>query len=68
MIERFPAFPPYGGALEEIVPHLTIAEARLDEAEAAVRELLPLHGRAEAVVLYEHVEADHWREVETFRL
>lgn len=68
MVDRFPDYPPYGGAFEEIVPHLTVAEAQLDETETQVAPLLPLHGRVEAVVLYEHVEAKHWREVETFLL
>jgi 2'-5' RNA ligase len=68
MVDRFPAFPPYRGAFDEIVPHLTVAEARLDETEALMRDVLPLRARVEAVVLYEHVEAEHWRAIETFRL
>jgi hypothetical protein len=68
MVDRFPDFPPYGGAHDRIVPHLTVAEAQLDETAERVEPLLPLHRRAESVVLYEQVRADHWREVETFRL
>ena len=26
MVDRFPDYPPYGGAFDEVVPHLTIAE------------------------------------------
>jgi hypothetical protein len=68
MIDRFPGCPPYGGIHDRIVPHLTVAQTQLDETAALVEPLLPLHSRAETVVLYEHVEADHWREVHTFEL
>ena len=68
MVERFPDHLPYGGIHDRIVPHLTVAEAQLDEAAALVEPLLPLHSRVESVVLYEHAEADHWLEVQTFDL
>ena len=68
MLKRFPEYPPYGGLHEHVVPHLAVAEAQLDETEARVAPLLPLRSRAETVVLYEHIEAARWREVETFRL
>ena len=68
MVDRFPDHPPYSGLFDEITPHLTVAEERLDETEARLAPLLPLHGRVETVVLYEQVEAARWREVETFRL
>jgi 2'-5' RNA ligase len=68
MVARFPDHPPYCGIHERIVPHLTVAQAELDETATRVEPLLPLHSRVEAVVLYEHVGADHWREVHTFEL
>jgi 2'-5' RNA ligase superfamily protein len=68
MIERFPDYPPYGGIHDRIVPHLTVAEAQLEATAARVEPLLPLRARVETVVLYEHVAARHWHEVETFRL
>ena len=68
MLERFPEYPPYGGIHDRIVPHLTVAKTQLDETAAVVEPLLPLRSRAETVVLYEHVAADHWRDVETFVL
>jgi 2'-5' RNA ligase len=68
MVARFPDHPPYGGIHERIVPHLTVAQAELDEAAVRVEPLLPLRGRVETVVLYEHVDADRWREVRTFDL
>jgi hypothetical protein len=68
LVDRFPGYPPYGGIHAGIVPHLTVAQTRLDETAARVEPLLPLHSRVETVVLYEHVEADHWREIHTFEL
>lgn len=68
MVARFPAYPPYGGIHDRIVPHLTVAQAELDETAARVEPLLPLRSRVETVVLYEHLDADSWREVHTFGL
>ena len=68
MVERFPEYPPYGGIHDRIVPHLTVAKTELDGTAALVEPRLPLLSRAETVVLYEHVEAKHWRELETFVL
>jgi 2'-5' RNA ligase len=68
LVDSFPEYPPYSGIHDRIVPHLTVAQASLDETAALVRPLLPLHSRAETVVLYEHVHADHWREVHAFDL
>jgi len=68
MVDRFPGFPPYGGIHDRIVPHLTVAQAQLDETAALVEPLLPLHSRTKTVVLYEHAHADHWHEVHTFDL
>lgn len=68
MVERFPEYPPYDGVHDRIVPHLTVAEAQLDETAARVEPNLPLQSRVESVVLYEHVHADHWRDVHAFRL
>ena len=68
MVARFPAYLPYGGIHDRIVPHLTLAQAQLDETAARVEPLLPLRSRVETVVLYEHVDADTWREVHTYHL
>jgi 2'-5' RNA ligase len=68
MLERFPEYPPYGGIHDRIVPHLTVAKSQLDETAALVEPLLPLRSRVETVVLYQHVAARHWHEVETFVL
>jgi hypothetical protein len=50
----------------QIVPHLTVAQASLDEAPAAAELLLPLHGRAAEALLLERVEPDRRREVAAF--
>jgi 2'-5' RNA ligase len=68
LVARYPAFPPYRGVFKQIVPHLTVAQAQLDEAAAAVAPLVPLHGRAESAVLLERAEPERWLEVATFRL
>lgn len=47
----FPQWPPYGGAFDVVVPHLSIGDA-LPEADVAVlRELLPISATAEEVTL-----------------
>ncbi|WP_121257005.1 2'-5' RNA ligase family protein [Nocardioides ferulae] len=54
--DAFPEHPPYGGAFEEVVPHLTVGHdaelAELLRAEAAVRAGLPVRGRVDAVQVW----------------
>ncbi|WP_232014283.1 2'-5' RNA ligase family protein [Cellulomonas fimi] len=47
----FPQWPPYGGAFDEVVPHLSIGEALLQSDVAVLRELLPVGATAEEVTL-----------------
>jgi hypothetical protein len=68
LARAFPAYPPYGGAFGDVVPHLSVAQAELDAAEEDVSLWLPLESRAECVVLFERVGAAHWHEVATFDL
>jgi 2'-5' RNA ligase len=68
MVDRFPDHLPYGGIHDEIVPHLSVALAQLDETVARLEPLLPLRSRAECVVLYQNAGDDHWRELHTFGL
>jgi len=68
MIERFPGYPPYGGVFTSIVPHLSIAQAMLDETAELVEPFLPLQSRVDGVVLYERAYGDHWAETQTFDL
>jgi len=68
MVARFPDHRPYRGVFKEIVPHLSVAQAQLDETAAVVEPLLPLGSRVESVVLYAETGGDHWRDVHTFDL
>lgn len=65
--DRFPDWPPYGGAHPTITPHLTIAwGAKLEEAEAAVAADLPLRGQAREALMLRRAEPDHWEPAERF--
>lgn len=68
LVARYPDHRPYGGQFAHVIPHLTVAQAALDDAAAAIADWLPLRGRAESAVLLEHVQSEHWREVATFDL
>ncbi len=66
VVERFPAYLPYGGAFADIVPHLTVAHGEhsvLDHAAAAIRESLPIRAFASSALLLEETEPDwgRWR-------
>ena len=57
LVRRFPRFRPYGGAFEEVVPHLTVAIDRdpavLDRLERELGPALPVAARAEtATIVY----------------
>lgn len=57
---EFPEFPPYGGAFDEIVPHLTVPLAPGEDTESlreALASSLPLTAYATEAVLV-HVEED----------
>jgi hypothetical protein len=49
--QRWPERPPYGGAFDEVIPHLTISETPLD-----VELQLPIAARARVVTLIEEDE------------
>jgi hypothetical protein len=51
-----------------VIPHLTVAQAELNDAAAAIADWLPLRARAESAVLLEQVQREHWREVAAFDL
>ena len=54
LVAAFPQYPPYGGAHDSIVPHLTVAEGdgeTFASIEAAVRPALPVSVRVERVWL-----------------
>jgi 2'-5' RNA ligase superfamily len=71
----FPHHPPYGGAHDDVVPHLSIAERRLgslcavQRAEQAVQTGLPLSTNIERVLLIAGTQAPNsWRVLHEFRL
>ncbi len=71
----FPQYPPYGGAYDDVVPHLTIAEQRLADlptllaVERAVQSGLPLVAHIESVLLIAGTQAPNsWRIVNELRL
>lgn len=66
-IEReWPDQPPYGGAYESIVPHLTVAEspdaAVLDRIAASVEPLLPVTTRVDEASVFVEDHDGRWHE------
>jgi hypothetical protein len=69
LVARFPDWPPYDGAFDAIVPHLTVAQgesATLDAAELDVAPRLPLRDRAREAVLLAELEPGRWVTQMTF--
>ncbi|HSL10921.1 MAG TPA: 2'-5' RNA ligase family protein [Actinomycetota bacterium] len=70
VVDAFPDHPPYGGAFETVVPHLTVAddpEADLDAIEASVRPGLPIVAPVRQVALMAAAPAG-WTTLERFPL
>ncbi len=67
---RWPAYPPYGGAHEEHLPHLTVShdEAVADRAARAVAGALPIAARAHELTLLVEGEDGRWQAEARFRL
>lgn len=59
----FPEFPPYGGAFDDIVPHLTVPlppSETTAELRAAIGSQLPIHAHAtEALLMYADENETH---------
>ena len=68
LMGALPGHLPYGGEFPDIVPHLTVAQADLDDVEAELAPSLPLTGRAVSVAIFEQQEPPYWREVASFEL
>lgn len=57
----WPQFPPYGGAFDDVVPHLTVVEGRWPpDAVERLRRLLPLEARADEVWLLRQRPGAGW--------
>ena len=67
MIERvvahWPDHPPYDGAIDEVIPHVTIAEREgpIDDVLAAVPAFLPFEARATALEVLAETDEGRWR-------
>jgi 2'-5' RNA ligase len=66
----FPGYLPYGGAFDDVVPHLTVAEGAepgiMDDIEEALRTRLPVAGRVTEALLMEEGDDGMWRSSDTF--
>lgn len=61
--ERWPAYPPYGGVHDVVIPHLTVTEsddAPLDDIEAAAAADLPFTALARWLELWRQDESERW--------
>ena len=74
LMERFPAYRPYGGEHETMVPHLTVAHGDAADAHAAAQELAPQLSAwranqmtCDTVTLIEN-SSGRWKEMHRFRL
>jgi 2'-5' RNA ligase len=70
LASAFPAFPPYAGEFDEIVPHVTVAQADEEVLVGIERELvpqLPMRARVERGWLVENTRAG-WRRHTAFPL
>ena len=67
---RFPEYPPYGGAFDEIIPHLSVVNGAPEPPglEAAVKRLLPLSCVADTVCLASLNRRGRWVAVRRFSL
>ena len=71
LFAQFPAWPPYGGAHPEVIPHATLGE-EVDAAQVVAgveRRLaahLPRRCRPDAATLLEEFAPDEWRTRERF--
>jgi 2'-5' RNA ligase len=64
LVDRWPDHPPYGGAYDTVIPHLTVAKTNgsgdLAALEAELTDGLPIPALADAVWLMEGQPEDRW--------
>ena len=69
LVARHPEHPPYEGAHEAIVPHLTVGVNEVPaDVDIGLQRVLPIAARATHVVQLEEYEPDRWRERRRFPL
>lgn len=71
--DAFPAFPPFGGRYDEVIPHLTVGHGRpvneLRAAQKSVQPQLPIEADVTAVTLMtEQSAGGQWAKAATFTL
>ena len=66
LVRAFPAYPPYEGRHDEVIPHVTVAtreeEDVLDELAAEVERALPIACAGDTVLLLQRGDDLRWRE------
>jgi 2'-5' RNA ligase len=71
VVARFSEYPPYEGAHDEVIPHLTVAEGGVelqDRVDAAVSPHLPIRAHAGDVAFLFEDENGLWHEAHRFPL
>ena len=71
IVARFPAYPPYEGEHEVVIPHLTVVEGDVelqDRVDAAISGRLPISARADHVAFLHEGDDGRWREAHRFAL
>jgi len=71
IVSRYPEYPPYEGAHDVVIPHLTVAEGGgqlQGEVEAALTPHLPIDAEAHEVKMIVEDAAGHWHTGERFPL
>jgi 2'-5' RNA ligase len=72
LVDRFPDYPPYRGAFESFIPHLTVGEgarpSQLRRAAGQLTQHMPIKSVAEAVWLMAPDPSGHWELRHTFPL
>ncbi len=70
--DEWPEYPPFGGAFEDVTPHVVVAVDPSADERAAIRDALaprlPLPGRASEVLLVQETSAGPLRERRRFTL
>jgi 2'-5' RNA ligase len=69
IVARYPAYPPYEGIHDDVIPHLTVGEgdtALQDEIDAALTPHLPIHAEANGVTLLLEDDMGQWRVCDEF--
>jgi 2'-5' RNA ligase len=74
LADAFPDFPPYAGAFEGVIPHLSVAHDNAPDADAAAIELQalllasgPVHATCTEVTLIEN-SSGRWQDLHVFQL